>query len=255
MLKVTWRVLAQLLMHHFNGHFSKQRERLLWEHCTVLLKKREVAGSKCVRTWGEVVLELWWKKQKKKRISKWKLRLTYCDLWALSLVLTVFPGPAFLPFLSECTLYKSLAHKQTYMHSSDICSFWPPWTLPQIICHRTNNNFHIQHHVVDHNSTLSRVVAKTCFVLYLLCTNSTIKGISLGCPIWVYAHKVPVLMLKRNSWYAPALWLCWDFFGTVTHLPNKDKRLYSVGQPRHRDSLDFLFIAASDKRSYGFKRK
>lgn len=157
--------------------------------------------------------------------------------------------------LSECTLYKSLAHKQTYIHSSDTCSFWPPWTLPEIICHRTNNNFHIQHHVVDHNSTLSRVVAKTCFVLYLLCTNSTIKGISLGCPIWVYSHKVPVLMLKRNSWYAPALWLCWDFFGTVTHLPNKDKRLYSVGQPRHRDSLDFLFIAASDKRSYGFKRK
>lgn len=52
MLKVTWWVLAQLLMHHFNGHFSKQRERLLWERCTVLLKKREVAGSKCVRTWG-----------------------------------------------------------------------------------------------------------------------------------------------------------------------------------------------------------
>lgn len=50
--KVTWRVLAQLLMHHFNGHFSKQRGRLLWERCTVLLKKREVAGSKCLRTWG-----------------------------------------------------------------------------------------------------------------------------------------------------------------------------------------------------------
>lgn len=52
MLNVTWWVLAQLLMHHFNGHFSKQRERLLWERCTVLLKKREVASSKCVRTWG-----------------------------------------------------------------------------------------------------------------------------------------------------------------------------------------------------------
>lgn len=72
---------------------------------------------------------------------------------------------------SECTLYKSLAHKQTYIHSSDTCSFWPPWTLPQIICHRTNNNFHIQHHVVDHNSTLSRVVAKTC--LYYISSAQT----------------------------------------------------------------------------------